>query len=73
MRREDFIFVFKPTEVTANLTILCYGGMLDEVLMAMSELLKKHITYYLSTGNPILTCIYPIIGEYPYDKALIYY
>ncbi|MBO9691821.1 alpha-ketoacid dehydrogenase subunit alpha/beta [Chryseobacterium sp.] len=42
--KEDFpTLIFKPAKIKPNLTILCYGGMLDEVLATIEDLLVEEI------------------------------
>jgi len=69
---EDFpTLFFKPTGITANLTILCYGGMLDEVLMAMSELLEEEAYPHIICPLEISPFnIYPLLESIRVTKRL---
>jgi 2-oxoisovalerate dehydrogenase E1 component len=41
---EEFpTLIFSPTKIKPNLTILCYGGMLDEVLASIDDLISEEI------------------------------
>ncbi|UPQ75429.1 dehydrogenase E1 component subunit alpha/beta [Chryseobacterium nepalense] len=42
--REEFpTLIFSPAKINPNLTILCYGGMLDEVLASIDDLIAEEI------------------------------
>lgn len=42
--KEDFpTLIFKPAQIKPNLTIFCYGGMLDEVLETIEDLISEEI------------------------------
>ncbi len=63
--------LFKPTGIQANLTIFCYGGMLDEVLVAMPTLLEEEAYPHIVCPLEISPFnIYPLLESIRMTKRL---